>query len=205
MLRRLQLRHRMLLLPLAAALGFLAVLYFVSTSGRNYDSVISQIESGYFPALQLSHDLEGSLATIRQGFDEAAVALSTEVLDENDARRQQMLATLTAGQSNSTLDEGMAAAVTREFEQYYALTRQTTVRMIEEGATESILDDLDETTKAYQRVEKQIAEWSKLQADAMEQAIARVREGSQQAVWRPSVVVAATLAVLLILSFLILR
>ncbi|MDH3253874.1 MAG: methyl-accepting chemotaxis protein [Acidobacteriota bacterium] len=202
---RLQLRHRMLLLPVVAGLGYLLVLHLVFTGGREYEAVVNQVEDGYFPALQLSHDLRGALETVRRGFDDAGLGLSSEGLAENEVQRDRFLALLSQGRNNQTLDPAVLTSVSREFQNYYELAAQSTSRMIAEGANENLLGDLEETAKAHRRVAARLDQWGERQADAMEKAISAVRQNNRTAVFRQTALVMLTLVALIVLSWLVLR
>jgi methyl-accepting chemotaxis protein len=195
----------MLLLPLVAGLGFLLVLYFVFKGGRDYEALMRQVEQEYFPAVQLSHQLQDDLGSIRQVFDEAAVGVSTDYLAQADTKRQLFLSMLETGAKNTTLDASLLATLKREFQAFYDLALQTTQRMIDEGASEQLLGDLEESTKAHQRIQARLDQWGDRQSAALGEAISAVRQSSRNSVVSQAALVAITLAVLLILSFLILR
>jgi methyl-accepting chemotaxis protein len=205
MFTRLQLRHRILLLPLVAGLAFALVFWLVQRGGKRYEDLVTRIEAGHFPALQLSHDLLTTLAEIRAGFDEAAVSMRPELLAVNADREKAFLAALESGAQIEALDVAARAGVSREFKSYYALASDTTRRMIDEGASAEILSDLERTTKAFERVRSRLDGWTADQTEAMDGAIALVHDSNRRAVVDFSTILAGALLLLVVLSVLILR
>jgi methyl-accepting chemotaxis protein len=77
--------------------------------------------------------------------------------------------------------------------------------MIEEGSSEELLADLEEATTAFHRVESRLDQWGDRQSEALAQAIAGVRETYQSSLVSQALLVVVTLAVLVLLSWLVFR
>ncbi|MDC4226388.1 MAG: hypothetical protein MPW15_19580 [Candidatus Manganitrophus sp.] len=66
MFGHLKFTHKIVLMPSLATAAFLLILFFTQL-GRNADEdLMTQIENEYFPALELSRDLETVLANIQR-------------------------------------------------------------------------------------------------------------------------------------------
>jgi methyl-accepting chemotaxis protein len=205
MFNRLQLRHRMLLLPILAGIGFILILLSVIRGGRDNAALIHQIESGFLPTVQLSHDLEDTLASVRQVLNDAIANLDVERLAEGETLRSRFLSSLEAGQANTTLDTSALTAIKTDFQSYLDLAVSTTQQIIDEGASEESLASLDEVANAFGRVESRLDQWGDRLSEAMAQAIASARQSSRNAVATQVFLVVVTLVVLALLSWLIFR
>ena len=188
MLSRLQLRHRMLLLPIVAVLGFLLVLHFVTKAGRDDAERIGEVEQRYFPAVQVTHELEDHLGSMRQVFDESVANPSADQIAAAEAIRDRFLDLLETGSTNGNLDPALLEIIRRDSQSYFELARAATLRLIEEGPSEQTVADLEEVTSAYRRVETRLDQWGDQQSVSLGSAISDVRLGSRRSSprWRCS-------------------
>jgi len=152
MISKLKFSHKISLMPLIAALAlvliFLATWRAVSTNGQ----LTRLIESGYFPASQLTRDLGETLAAIQRGLQDAVASQDTDMLADVDTLRDQFLAKVEEGRSNPTLGTEEMDRLGATFEGYYRLARETSLRMISQetgvdlsSALQSMLDQYNTT------------------------------------------------------------
>ncbi len=205
MLRKLSIRARIVFLPLLAGLTFLALMLLVSHSGARYSHLMGEIEDGYFPALSLSHDLAQSLGSIQRAFDEATASGSPDSLGTVETLRRGFMVRVGVGESNPTLDTDLLTAVRRDFQSYYEIGLETTLTLIQNGATEESSPQLEATSMAYRRVEARLDRLGSNQTTELNFALATARQQGHDTTIRLSLVLGGSLIVLFGLSFLIIR
>jgi len=133
MFRKLKFRHKMLVSPALAGIAFCLVLFITLALGTRSVNMMQQVESGYYPSVEMSRDLEEDLNSIQRGLQDAVAAKNAEALMETDALKDKFLLRLSEGENNSVLDRRDLQQLDSEMRDYYLLARQTTERMI--GAT----------------------------------------------------------------------
>ena len=166
---------------------------------------MSEIENGYVPALNLSHDLTQSMSAIQRAFDEASVSSSAMSLDQAEALRKQFLETIAAGSANLTVDTDLLAAVRREFRAYYEIGLQTSLGLIQDGASTDNLPQLEATSKAYSRVQKRLERLSTNQSRELHSALTTAQVQSQQATVLLLGLLGGSLVFLFVLSYFIVQ
>src|SRR5262245_8208296 len=85
MLARLRFQTKILLLPVVAAMAFLAVILVTLVLGRQSDARLREIERGHFPALLASRDLTELLDRTQRAYQDAAAAQEAEAIAAGDA------------------------------------------------------------------------------------------------------------------------
>ena len=71
---QLKFRHKILLLPVLAGIGAVAVLVATQALGRRSAAELRMIEAGYYPSIELSTSLESSLSAFQRSLQEAVTA-----------------------------------------------------------------------------------------------------------------------------------
>ncbi len=205
MFRGINIRSRIILLPALAGIAFLALWVLASREGTENSELMGRVEEGYFPALSLSHDLNDTLAEIQRAFDESAVSVSTDSLAEAESLRDEFLKKSAAGAANPTLDTDLLTNVRREFQTYYEISLEAALSLIQDGASEDVLPRLEESSKAYRRVQNRLSRLRTNQSREMSAAISSAREQSRSMILRFSIILATALALLFALSYLTVR
>src|SRR5437870_5592983 len=90
-LANLKFRYKILLLPAIAALSFAFILVATVTLGKQNGRLWSDIEGGYYPAIEISRDLEDTLSKIQRGFQDSVAASDREGLTACDELRADFL------------------------------------------------------------------------------------------------------------------
>ncbi|MFQ5525778.1 MAG: methyl-accepting chemotaxis protein [Thermoanaerobaculia bacterium] len=196
-------RARIVFLPAIAGLAFLLMFLLVRQSGQHYAQLIGEIEDGYFPALNLSHDLTQLMSSIQLSFDEATVSFSTSSLEQAEALRKEFLGKVATGTANLTLDTDLLASVRREFQTYYETGLQASLGLIQNGASAENLPQLEATSKAYSRVQTRLDRLSTNQSRELHAALTTALAQSRQATLRLLGILAASLIILFTLSYFI--
>jgi methyl-accepting chemotaxis protein len=152
-LNNLKFRHKLLVLPVLAGVGFLIV-FAVSLwfSVRN-QRLLTRIESGYYPAVATSEKLNQNLAGIQRSLQDSVAAADAAAIEDADKLRDGFLAQVDAMRTNPVIDPAQRAEIRRAFEEYYAIARPTTERMIRHESGDAILAALPQMKEKYNAVE----------------------------------------------------
>ncbi len=157
-LNNLRFRHKLLLLPLLAAVGFVLVLgVSIFFSVRN-QRLLDQIEQGYYPAVGNAEAMNQILTAIQRGLQDAVAAQNAAALEEVDALHAALLKRLTESTTNTVIDQSEHRRIREAYEQYYAAARPTTLRMINGETGDSLLAALQTMKERYNTVQKMLGD-----------------------------------------------
>lgn len=119
-------RWKVLFLPALAGFGFLGLLGVTVVLGERADERISEIEVGYYPALEFSRYLESGLVDLRQSLlstidnlDPAGLEQADSILADGRARAARVL-------ENPVVDGPAMRDLLQEIADYYGPARQMT-------------------------------------------------------------------------------
>jgi hypothetical protein len=82
MFRNAKLATQMMLLPLLAGGGFVFILLVSWLVGARNAELLTQIEEGYAPALEIGRDLEETLLAVHRGMTDAVITGDSYALEE---------------------------------------------------------------------------------------------------------------------------
>ncbi len=142
-------RRKMLLLPTvsAAALGITLLVHV------RYDllgsQLSAQIENGYYPSQELSRDLEETLAGIQHGLQDAVASRDDSRLVLPDSLHEVFLGQMRQARANPVANVPELTRIEENFDDYYALARSTTLRMIHRETGGRIDGAVATTSKQY--------------------------------------------------------
>jgi methyl-accepting chemotaxis protein len=131
---QLHFRQKLRLAPTVA--GIALTLIFVTTMvlGLTVQHRQKRIQSGYYPAVQLSNQLTELLLTTQRTLQDAASAADPERLLVADSLSRVFGAAVTAAKANPMMDTVTVANLGRGYASYFALARASTERMMSGGA-----------------------------------------------------------------------
>ncbi|TAK10033.1 MAG: methyl-accepting chemotaxis protein [Candidatus Manganitrophaceae bacterium] len=207
MFRHLKFTHKIVLMPSLATAAFLLILVFTQM-GRNADQdVMTQIENEYFPALELSRDLETVLANIQRSLQDAVAADDVEAIEKTDAIRDVFLDRLRGGKATihsvSEFED-----LEKKFTGYYAIARETSLKMIRKEKGVSLIELLERMQESYKQVRGQLegltARWKKEMGEAFNAARANQKQAARAFAFI-FLVVFACILLLGALSFVVIR
>ncbi|HEX6095563.1 MAG TPA: methyl-accepting chemotaxis protein [Thermoanaerobaculia bacterium] len=204
-LNNLKFRHKLLVLPVLAGVGFLIV-FAVSLwfSVRN-QRLLTLIETGYYPAVATSENLTQDLAAIQRSLQDSVAAANAAAVEDADKLRDQFLAQIDATSTNPVIDPAARATLRRTFEDYYALARPTTLRMINGESGDAILAALQQMKTKYNGVEKLLADNLRRDSAAVTEAFRTNGRTQRTSMIVMVVVLLICLALLVAISFQVAR
>jgi methyl-accepting chemotaxis protein len=183
MLNRLEFTHKIILMPLLAAAAFLLILILTQIGRNAEEDIMTKIEANYFPALELSRDLETILADIQRDLQDAVAAADLEALRHIDQERAVFLARVQEGRSQIQIGAAVFEEIGKGFDQYYTVARETSAQMIGGEKGDRLVSALEQMQKLYngvkERLESSTAAWKKEMKEAFDTARANQRKAGR--------------------------
>jgi methyl-accepting chemotaxis protein len=204
-LNNLKFRHKLLVLPVLAGVGFLIVLAVSLTFSIRNQRLLERIEIGYYPAVATSQTLNQTLAGIQRSLQDSVAAANAAAIEDADKLRDQFLAELARSRTNPVIDPAERAEIQRTFEDYYTLARPTTLRMIRGEAGDSILAALQQMKTKYNGVENLLAKHLAEDSAAVTQAFRTNARTQRTSMMIMAGVVLVCVVLLVIISFQVAR
>jgi methyl-accepting chemotaxis protein len=199
MIRNLKFRHKIFALPSIAAASFILVLLANRALGRWNEDLLTRIEQGYAPALEMSRDLEVTLASVQRSLQDAVGAEDTAALEKTVELRDAFFARLERERSNPVLDAERLESVRTLFDVYYTEARLTSSRLIRGEAGEEVVASLQRMTERYNEVREMLEANTSKDKEAVARAFATARANHRSSM---AAIAAITLLSLALMGFL---
>jgi len=182
MLRDMKFKHKMMLLPSLAASAFLLILLVTWVLGSRNESLLTRIEDGFAPALELSRDLERMLESLQRGMQDAVAAQDVNNLAEADNLRQAFVARLDDERDNPVIDVSELDSINEALDDYYQVARETSMRMILGEAGEGMVASLESMTQRYNGIKETLQSNTVRDKEAMAEAFASTRDNQRTSI-----------------------
>jgi methyl-accepting chemotaxis protein len=205
MFRQLKFMHKLALLPVLAALGFLIVLLTLRVIGARNGKLLSDIEKGYFPGYEASQKLVDALTAIQRGLQDSVSAADATKLSETDTLRDSFLTTLSAASENPVIGSEELQQLGSDFRRYYALARETALRMISGERATTLGDSISAMTAQYNAIRKELETLNQRSKNQMQKAFADSRANQTSSVLTVTLVTLLAVMALAVSSLLVLR
>ncbi len=199
------------MMPLLAASGFILIIVQTLWIGKQNESHLERIETGFVPALQLSMQLEGQLEEVQRKFQDAVATADEEILAEVALVEDHMKKLLAESKLNPIRNEQDVEKFAAAFQDYYQLAVQTSRQMLVAEDDESFsfggaeIEQIAAMTKKFNAVHEMLT--AAIESDQKEMKAAFVAAGNTiQTSTRTAILVTVIiLALLTLLSVFILR
>jgi methyl-accepting chemotaxis protein len=152
MFSKLKFQHKMLIGPALAGLAFCFVLAITLILGSRSISQMQQVQTGYYPSVEMSRDLEEDLNAIQRSLQDAVAAKNRDALVETDALKDEFLQRLQKEQNNPVLDHQELDQLASEMREYYDLARQSSESMIAGSMNEGLSQSLVSMKSKYNSI-----------------------------------------------------
>jgi methyl-accepting chemotaxis protein len=205
MLSKLKFGQKMMLLPLVTAVALLTILGVTLRVVSVSQAETRRIETGYFPASELRVALADTLTQVQRGLQDAAASADLDRLAETDKLHETFIQRLHSGRELPTVDAREIQEIEAAFEDYYALARATTLRMIKQETGVALTAVLDTMRTKYTAIEKTLAASADKGKQDMRSALLAVRERLARSAWFVLVVSVLAFGLLIGLSLTITR
>jgi methyl-accepting chemotaxis protein len=180
MLQRLRFESQVRLLPIVAAASFVLLVVANLVLGQLRNRQLYLIEQGYVPALEISRDLEGTLANVQRGMQNAVASSDAEALNKTDELKTTFLKRLSDARSNPAEKVESLNELGKLFEAYYQRARQVSEEMTTgEQVGELMVQRLESMSEKYKEVQQRLNAGTATAKEEMEAALSQaVRMGS---------------------------
>jgi len=139
------------------ALGALVVILIVSQfMGTKNETLLSNIETGYYPALEIDRDFEEILEAIQRELQGAVASKEQDMLTKADAFRDSFLTHLQYGRKNVTIEVDEWKDLDEKFQEYYTQAREISQQMIYGEFGDSHTDQLVSMTSKFNRLKEKL-------------------------------------------------
>lgn len=155
-LRNLKFRYKLLVLPALAGLGFVLVMLVAITLGRKSENLLSVVDRGYYPAVELGRDLDQTLTAVQRSLQDAVGAANAADLEKTDKLRDRFLSRLDQSRGNPVLPDSEIKLLRAAFAEYYGEARATTLRMINGDTGEGMLAAIKSMQAKYNGVDRML-------------------------------------------------
>ena len=197
--------HKIALMPALAVAALVVVFVVVQITSSANESLNRRIETGFVPAVTMSQNLDGLLASLQRGLQDAVASADETVLTETDALSRQFTQTVNQARDNETLDADQIETLGRDFQGYYDLARQTSSRLIKMEIGANLQEALSETVSRYQAVKVTLDGISTTSRENISQAFDRARSNQKKATILYVVVLIICIVALVALSISVVR
>src|SRR5262249_50169942 len=177
---RLKFRGKILVFPILAIAGFLLLFILDQLANARGKALMMRIETGYYPSLELSRDLEQMLEEAQRGLHDAVAASEIEGLSATDAIHEKILQRLEQGRGNPTINVTSLDQLRVQLNGYFTLARTTSARLIRKESGEQLTTALETMRQQYNDLREKLRDNTSRDKKEMAAALASV-ESFQQA------------------------
>ncbi len=174
--KNLKIVYKMTVLPGLATLGFVVVLVAIWRLGATTESLLTQIERTFSPALALSQDLEGGLSAVQLRLQNSVASSDLHGLTEADSLREAFLERLQQGKAIPMVNGDELSRIEADFQKYYTLARDNAARMVSGDVGSAVTEDLRTMVSLYSGLKELLESNTARDAERMRSAIASTRE-----------------------------
>jgi len=205
MFSRLKFQHKMLIGPALAAVAFCLVLMITLILGTRSVNQMQTVETGYYPSVEMSRDLEENLSAIQRGLQDAVAAKNSEALSETDALKDRFLQRLQREQNNPVLDRRDLEQLDTEMRDYYLQARQSTERMISGSVTEDLSQSLASMRAKYNAIHDKLQANTARDKASINRAFEETKDSQRRAILLTFVVSLLCLGPMIVASWYVAR
>ncbi|HEV8484514.1 MAG TPA: methyl-accepting chemotaxis protein [Blastocatellia bacterium] len=176
MLKNLSFRFKVILLPLVALVAFLLILIVSLFMGRDIEARLTRIETGFYPSLELSRDLEETLVSIQRGVQYGSAAGDARTLDETDALRDKFLQRLQKGLNDNAVRPDEMQQLKSGLLDYYNQARGVTQRLINGDTGSELSPAIDSMKSKYIDISERLSSNTERDKKEISAAFSSTRE-----------------------------
>ncbi len=213
MFKNIRIGYVIAMIPVLASIGYVLIILQSIWKGNENQTYLTRIEKGYFPSLQLSRDLEETLAQTQRSLQDAVAAADNDALHSTTALHDKFQNLIKDAEENPVRDKKKLEKLSKEFGAYFNLSLKVSKRMIvaeqksQEGGTlegENFVNLLESMQASYNTIRTELEQITasdrKDMAQAFEAAAESLRASKRLSIW----VTAVFLVLLGLLSYYVL-
>jgi methyl-accepting chemotaxis protein len=205
MFKNLKVAQKVALMPVLALVGFVIVVLTSAHLMGQASEELTDIEQGYFPAVEASRDLQETLTAIQRALQDAVNARDAGTLAESDVQRDRFTATVTGLGRNRLLPPGEVERIGAAFDGYYRLARATSADMIAGRHGDALDRAMRSMQQQYNDIRSRLEQFHQQRQRDIASSFRATRHYQGRALTMMAVVTMVAALVLGTLSFLLIR
>jgi methyl-accepting chemotaxis protein len=124
MFKDMTVKSKVILLPILATVAFVVIIFVALFMGSKNRTLFNRIETGYYPALRLSQDLQKGFNTLHLAFEQAVTSGKIEALANADEKYEELIQKLESGRENREIASSEIELMKEMFQDYHTLARR---------------------------------------------------------------------------------
>src|SRR4030042_5848033 len=205
MIKRLTFSRKILLMPVLAGIAFFLIMLSTWVFSRMNGQILRTLEKTEYPLLELSRDLEVTLAVIQRSFQDAVSSNDQEILNENDNHRDNFLLRIQNAKNMETIDSPYIQNIELKFVEYYTITRDTSHRMISADSGETLQLALQSMSNKYNELKVMLETFTLTSRTNMTSAFTRALRNQQLSLIFMFSIILCCILMMSIFAFLTIR
>lgn len=205
MFKNLKIKTKIVLMPLLAGIAFLLILVINTLLGSKNNTLLVSIEDGYFPALEMSQELEAILGNVQRDMQYAASAMDEDILTETDELQNKFKSIIENSKDNPVLNQSELMFLEQEFNEYYPLARQTTLQMINGDLGEAVIKNLAVMQDKYNAIQEKLTAMTGEKKNNMAAAVGEAQNNQESIVTSIIIITLISLIIMLVISIIFIR
>ncbi len=165
--------HKILIVPGIAAIAFIAIFIFTLAGGNKNTQILKRIETGYFQALELSHQMEKVAVSTRTTFQNAASSADMDMLNETESLRNEFLTLSGQFSQIEVVKAEDRQDLGKIFSNYYSLAHSTTSKIVNAEMDEFLFENVRKMNEEYENLFHVLEELTHHQRQGMDEAFAK--------------------------------
>lgn len=153
MYENLKIRHKILLFPILFVLVILMVFIIFQRSNSKSQLLMTNIQQGYVPYVELANKLSFELINLQREFQDAVAAADQEKLTATQAKYKQIQILIDSAKINIVgKDNHNIQSIDQQFKSYYELAFNTSKAMIQGQYTEALSSDINKMVEKFNEI-----------------------------------------------------
>ena len=202
---RLKFAHKIWLMPLLAAIGFVAILITSQLVGKRNNQLLEGIQNNNLPAVEASRDLRETLTKLQRNLEDAVVARDRDKVIATTEEQDLFNATLSQAGGSSGVGEEYTRRIQGMFRDYYARAKDNALRRIGGESGPEMDAAVAKTKQQFEGIHQNLDQLMAQNGEAMNQAFEEARNQQRFSILIIMLVTALSVLALGILSFFVIR
>lgn len=205
MFSQLKIRDKISLMVIISIFIFVIIVMSNYFFRYNNEQLISEIETGYVSALELSRDLEETLLSLQYAMQNAVAAADEDELVIADSLYKIFLLQLNTGRNNPTISEEILNRMEKDLAIYYRLADKNVRRMILGEFNEETIAALEVMKEQYNSIKTTLADKTRENKIKMTEAFRSTKTNYEASTLLTNSVIFIVMVLFSILGYYIIR
>ncbi len=128
MFKDITVKTKVVLLPILATVAFVIIILVALFMGSKNRALFDRIETGYYPALRLSQEVQKSFDSLHSVIEEAITTGKVESLKNAEGIQEELIKRLESGKANREISSAEIDKMIGTFQDYYSTAREAALK-----------------------------------------------------------------------------